>query len=316
MIILVTGGAGFIGSNLSARLLAAGNEVIVVDNLDDYYKGKEKNIERIGSKDDFTFLRGDVTDKEFMGKVMKDVDIVYHLAAQPGVRISVENPQKTVKANILGTANVLKTASDNSVKKMIFSSSSSVFGKLEYMPIDEKHPKNPISPYGLSKLCCEKYCKLYEELSGIKTVILRYFTAYGPAQRPDMGINIFIRKAIRNEPITIFGDGKQTRDFTYVDDLVDAFIIMGQHKKAIGEAVNFGTGRETSILELANKIISISGSKSQIAFQEARAAEVHRLVADTKKARELFGWESRVNLEEGLKKNIEWVRGAGNEHKK
>ncbi len=309
MRVMVTGGAGFIGSNLSARLLASGNELIVVDNLDDYYKGKDKNIERIGSKDDFTFLKGDVTDRGFMNKAMRGVDVVYHLAAQPGVRISVENPQKTVNANILGTVNVLKTASDNGIKKMVFASSSSVFGRLDYMPVDEKHPKNPISPYGLSKLCCESYCKLYENLTNIKTVILRYFTVYGPAQRPDMGMNIFIRKATGNEPITIFGDGKQTRDFTYIDDIVNATVLAGEIKKAENEDFNLGGGHNIEINELVKHIIKLCDSNSKIEYVKKKTGDVDHTLANNKKARDVLGWKPKTGLTEGLKNQIKFQRG-------
>lgn len=310
MKMLVTGGAGFIGSNLAAGILKDGHDLVVVDNFDDYYTGKEKNLGRVGNKKDFTFLKGDVTDKEFMAKSAEGVDLVYHLAAQPGVRISVENPQKTVKANILGTVNVLKAAADAGVKKVVFASSSSVFGKAEYMPIDEKHPKNPISPYGLSKLCCEHYCKLYEELAGIKTVALRYFTVYGPSQRPDMAINIFIRKALKNETISVFGDGKQTRDFTYIGDIVDATMLAGEKQKADGEDFNLGGGHNIDVNSLVQKIAELCGSESKITHEDKKTGDVDHTLADNRKARKILGWNPETSLDDGLKKQIEYQSGG------
>jgi UDP-glucose 4-epimerase len=198
-----------------------------LDNFDDYYDPliKRKNVEPFLQNEDFHLIEGDIRDKSLMKDILIGTDYVFHEAAQAGVRISVEDPMKPHEINATGTLNLLETALDSGVKKIINASSSSVYGKVEYLPFDENHPNQPVSPYGVSKLLAEHYCRVFEELYGLKSVCLRYFTVYGPRMRPDLAISIFTKAALKNEPITVFGDGEKTRDFTFIDDIVKANII-------------------------------------------------------------------------------------------
>ena len=221
--IIVTGGAGFIGSHIAEKLAKGGHEIVIVDNLDDYYSIdlKKRNIEIILNSGEASFINADVTDLKSMSEIIDStVDYVYHEAAQAGVRISVEDPFKPNNVNVVGTLNVLKASLDAGVKKVINASSSSVYGKVKYLPFDEQHPNQPVSPYGVSKLAAEHYCRVFHEVYGLPTTSLRYFTVYGPRMRPDLAISIFTRKMLHNEFITIFGDGEKTRDFTHIDDIV------------------------------------------------------------------------------------------------
>ena len=228
-------------------------EVLCLDNFDDYYDPqiKKRNIEKFTSCPNFTLIKGDIRDKILLKKIMIDIDYIFHEAAQAGVRISVDDPVKPHEINATGTLNLLEAAKDADVKKIINASSSSVYGKIKYLPFDELHPTEPVSPYGVSKLMAEDYCRVFQELYALKTVSLRYFTVYGPCMRPDLAIHIFMHKALRNEPIIIFGDGTKTRDFTYIQDIVQANI--KAMNKGSGE-YNIGGGYNISVQQLAEKI--------------------------------------------------------------
>ena len=221
---LVTGGAGFIGSHIVDKLLTDGNVVRVIDNFDAYYdpKIKRKNVEHNMNNANFQLLEGDIRKLSDVERALQGIDAIIHEAAQPGVRISVEDPIKTNDVNIMGTLNILETARKKDIKKIIFASSSSVYGKIEYLPFDEKHPTQPISPYGASKLSCENYCKVFSELYGTQIVMLRYSTVYGPRMRPDLAINKFMHKALSGRAIEVYGDGSKTRDITFIDDVVES----------------------------------------------------------------------------------------------
>jgi len=303
---LVTGGGGFIGSHIINRLLAGNQSVICLDNFDPYYDPiiKMKNIEKFQSNPDFTLIRGDILDKKLLNSVLKDVDYVFHEAAQAGVRISVENALKTHETNATGTLALLETARNSGVKKIINASSSSVYGKVEYLPFDEKHPACPVSPYGVSKLMTEHYCRVYEEIYGLKSVSLRYFTVYGPNMRPDLAISIFSRQALKNEQITIFGDGNKTRDFTFIDDIVDANMLAMKNGSGI---FNVGGGHNVSILHLAEKIIEITKSSSQIIYKESVLGDAIHTFANTDLIRKKLGWNPKTTLEEGLRRYVQWL---------
>ncbi|MCJ7636223.1 MAG: NAD-dependent epimerase/dehydratase family protein, partial [Nitrososphaeraceae archaeon] len=223
MISLVTGGAGFIGSHLCDILLSFGHNVICLDNFDNYYSPqiKRKNILKLLNNDNFILIEGSILNEKLLKSIILEnsIDYIFNEAAQPGVSISVKYPMKPFETNIRGTLNVLNAALDSSVKKIINASSSSVYGKTYYLPYDEGHPTEPVSPYGVSKLAAEHYCRIYYELYGLKTTSLRYFTVYGPAGRPDMSPFRFIKWILDDSPVIIFGDGNQKRDFTYVDDI-------------------------------------------------------------------------------------------------
>lgn len=311
--IVITGGAGFIGSHIGERCAKEGHEVVLIDNLDDYYSPqlKKENIECVLASGKATFVHGDITDLELLRKVIdKDVDFVYHEAAQAGVRISVENPFKANEVNVLGTLNVLQASLESDVERLINASSSSVYGKVEYLPFDEKHPSQPVSPYGVSKLAAEHYCRVFYDVYGLPTVSLRYFTVYGPRMRPDLAICIFTRKMLKNEKIKIFGDGTQTRDFTYIDDIVQANKKLLDSSKADGRVINIGSGNRISINDLAMNLKEIIGSSSELIYAELQKGDAEHTLADVSLAKELLGYESCVNIHEGLRRFVSYSSHA------
>lgn len=303
---LITGGAGFIGSHLCENLLDKG-EVVCLDNFDPYYNPwvKRKNIEMLMGYPNFKLVEGSILDKQLLSKVLEDVDYVFHNAAQAGVRVSVENPMKTHEVNATGTLNILETAVDSGVKKVINASSSSVYGKVSYLPFDEDHPNVPISPYGVSKLVAEHYCRVFSELHDLKTFSLRYFTVFGPRMRPDLAINIFTRKALNNESIEIYGDGEKTRDFTFIDNIVNANL---QAMERGGGAYNIGGGERISINKLAEKIVAIVGSESEIIYSESMKGDAEHTWSDVSKARRDLGYKPEVGLDDGLRRYVKWYK--------
>jgi UDP-glucose 4-epimerase len=305
---LVTGGAGFIGSWLCERLLEKG-EVVCLDNFDPYYspQAKRKNIETLMQHPNFELVKGSILDSELLSRVFLDVDYVFHNAAQAGVRMSVENPGKTHEVNATGTLNVLKAAVDCGIRKVINASSSSVYGKVSYLPFDEEHPNMPISPYGVSKLVAEHYCRVFSELYSLETVSLRYFTVFGPRMRPDLAINIFTGKALNNEPIEIFGDGEKTRDFTFIDNIINANLLAMERGRGV---YNIGGGERVSINGLAEKIVGIVGSESEIFYSDSVKGDAEHTWSDVSKARRELGYEPEVGLDEGLRRYVQWYKGA------
>ncbi|AKB82180.1 UDP-glucose 4-epimerase [Methanosarcina barkeri 3] len=303
---IVTGGAGFIGSHLIEKLLSKGYEVICLDNFDPYYstQTKKRNVELYLKNDNFTLVKGDIRDIVLLKDLFCGVDYIFHQAAQAGVRTSVDNPMKPHEVNATGTLNLLKTALDFDIKKFIFASSSSVYGQISYLPFDEQHPTFPVSPYGVSKLMAEHYCRVFSELYGLKTISLRYFTVYGPRMRPDLAISIFTKAALQNSSITIFGDGSKTRDFTYVDDIVDANMI-AMHKGK-GE-YNIGGGHSISIMDLADTIISVTGSTSDIVFKECIKGDAEHTLANNEKAKRELDWKPMVTINDGIRKYVDWM---------
>ena len=301
---LVTGGAGFIGSHLCERLLEKG-EVVCLDNFDPYYspQAKRKNIEPLIKHPDFELVEGNILDRELLSRLFADVDYVFHNAAQAGVRASVENPLKTHEVNATGTLNLLEAAADSGVRKVINASSSSVYGKVSYLPFDEDHPNVPISPYGASKLVAEHYCRVFSELHGLETVSLRYFTVFGPRMRPDLAINIFTGKALNNEPIEVFGDGEKTRDFTFIDNIIDANLRAIERGSGV---YNIGGGERISINELAKRIVAIVGSESKIIYSDSVKGDAEHTWSDVSKARRDIGYEPGIGLDQGLERYVEW----------
>lgn len=302
MISLITGGAGFIGSHLCDKLLSFDHKVICLDNFDDYYSPeiKRKNILKLLNNDNFTLIEGSILDEKLLKSIILEhsVDYIFHEAAQPGVSISVKYPMKPFETNTRGTLNVLNAALDSSVKKIINASSSSVYGKTYYLPYDERHPTEPISPYGVSKLAAEHYCRIYYELYGLKTTSLRYFTVYGPKMRPDLAISIFIKNALNNEPLMIFGDGSKTRDFTYVDDIIEANLL--SISNGDGEIFNIGGGHRISIQELAENIINFTDSKSIISYSESVKGDAQNTHSDSSFAKKKLNWEPKTTLKDGI----------------
>lgn len=310
----MTGAAGFIGSHLVDELLERGNVVVGFDNFDDYYTGKERNIQNSLSNHDFKMVRANILDFEALSDAMEGVEVAFHLAAQPGVRFSVENPWKTTKVNVDGTLNALVAAKRNDVDRFVFASSSSVYGVPKYLPVDEEHPKAPISVYGSSKLAAEEYCRLFGHEYDVSIVVLRYHTVYGPRQRPDMAIYKFTEAFTKNKRPVIFGDGGQTRDFTFVSDVIQGTVRAGEEDAAVGEAFNIGSGSEVSVNELVRIIASLTDKETvSPLFEEPKKGDVPDTHADIRKAQRILGYQPEVSLEIGLREFVDWFlkkRGA------
>lgn len=300
---LVTGGAGFIGSNLVDRLIKSNYEVAVIDDLS---TGKRENLNPKA-----VFYQEDICDLERIKPLFKEVDGVFHLAAIPRVPLSIEDPVGTFKVNVLGTVNVFKAAIDSGVKIIVFASSSSIYGDQEKLPLEESMKPNPISPYGLQKLIGEQIAKLFTDLYKTPIVSLRYFNVYGG--RIDFNsdyslvIGKFLRLKSQNKPLTVFGDGEQTRGFCYVDDVVDASIKAAESEKIKGgEAINISQEKSYSI----NYLSKLIGGEVQ--YLPKRAGDPLNTQADIASAKKLLGWEPKVGIEEGVRKTIEWYGKSQN----
>jgi len=293
MKIIVTGGAGFIGSHLVDRLIEEGDKVIVIDNLS---AGKKENL---NPEADFHQL--DICDFEKIKPLFQNVDYVFHLAAIPRVPISVKDPITTSKVNVMGTINVFKAAIDNNIKRIIFASSSSVYGDQKKLPLREDMIPNPISPYALQKLTGEQFAKLFTQLYKIPIVSLRYFNVYGSRADPDseysLVIGKFLKQRSQGNPLTIFGDGEQTRSFCYVDDVIEANIkAMRSERLKGGEVINIGSEKSYSINYLADLI------GGQIQYLSPRPGDVLHTKADTNLAKNFLDWQPKVSFEQGLKR--------------
>ncbi|NGM67796.1 NAD-dependent epimerase/dehydratase family protein [Natronolimnobius sp. AArcel1] len=314
MNVLVTGGAGFIGSHITEGLLSAGHDVTVLDVMDPFYdlKIKEQNLERCrdAGGDRFSFIEGSITDEDVIERVIADNDIeyVYNQAAQAGVRASVENPKKVHKINTTGVLNLLETANAYDVERVIHASSSSVYGVDKYLPYDESHPNTPQSPYGVSKLTAEHYCRVWSEIHDVPTVCLRYFTVYGPRMRPNMAITNFTSRCLNGESPVIYGDGEQTRDFTYVDDVVAANLKLLETDAADGTVMNVGSAGTITIDELAAHVVEATGADVEIAYDAAREADARHTHADVSRAHELIGYKPTTSIRDGVSQFVAWYR--------
>lgn len=314
MRILITGGAGFIGSHLAERLLRDGHHVTVLDTLDPYYEVgiKEHNLQRCRdvATDRFAFIEGSVTDESLVDSIMSDNDIefIYHEAAQAGVRTSVENPKKPHEINTTGLLNVLLAADRYGVDRIVNASSSSVYGKPDYLPYDEEHPTRPKSPYAVTKLSAEHYCRVWNDLYDTSTVSLRYFTVYGPRMRPNMAITNFTSRCLNGKPPVIYGDGRQTRDFTYIDDIVDANLQFLETDVADGDVLNIGSSDTITIKELAEHIIAVTDADVDIIYDEPKEADARHTHADVSKAKRRIDYEPSVDIRTGVSQFVEWYR--------
>jgi len=305
--VLVTGGAGFIGSHLVDRLLKNDFEVHVIDDLS---TGKLKNIAHHQGKENFHFIKGDIQDLDLVKKIVKDLDAVFHEAALVSVPRSVENPVHTNEINVTGTLNLLKACADSGVKRFIHASSSSVYGETETLPNREDLNPQPISPYAVSKLAAESYVRVFYEVYGLETVCLRYFNVYGPRQTygPYSGvITIFINHLLSDQPPNVFGDGEQTRDFTNVQDTVESNMLALKRKSAVGQVFNIATGVATTINQLAEMLQEIMGRTNlKVVYTSPRPGDIRHSYADISKAKRILGYEPKISLREGLTQLVEW----------
>lgn len=309
MKVLVTGGAGFIGSHIVERLVKDGHEVVAYDNLS---SGKRENLAHIGPK--VELIEADVRDAPQLDYYMAGCDVVFHEAAVVSVPYSVEHPQETHDVNIQGTLNVLLAAKRRGVKRVVFACSAAVYGDDPEMPKRESMRAAPMSPYGVEKMTGEHYLGVWNLLYGVETVSLRYFNVFGERQDPKSPysgvISIFVDRALKGEPVTIYGDGGQSRDFVYVGNVVDANIRAALTPGIGGRAYNVACGKSTTLLELLDTIEGIVGSKTGRTFAPPRAGDIRESVADVTRIREDLGYDPKVGVEEGLRRLVEQVRAA------
>jgi len=302
MKVLVTGCAGFIGSHLTERLLRDGFDVIGIDCFTDYYprEYKDKNIKNALEDERFTLIEQDIRSMD----AFPDVNYVFHQAAQAGVRKSWGRDFEIyARDNILATQRLLEYYKDCGIKKFVYASSSSVYGDCE-LPMKETRMLKPVSPYGVTKLAAENLCYLYYENYGVPTASLRYFTVYGPRQRPDMAIHLFVRAILNREEITVYGDGNQTRDFTFVDDVVEANLLAAMSSSQ-GEVFNVGGGTRISVNELIKIMENVTGRRAVVKYIEKQKGDVKDTLADADKIGKL-GWKPKVGIEEGVRRFVEW----------
>ena len=317
MKMLITGGAGFVGSHLCEKYVKDGHTVLCLDN---FISGDLMNVRHLLDFRNFKLIKGDIRDFDLLEKIMPDVDVVFHLAAQIHVDRSYIEPKLTYEINVMGTQNILEIARMYDTKRVIYASTSEVYGSAQYAPIDEKHPLNAPHPYGASKIAADRMCYSYIQTYGMDIAILRSFNIFGSRQR-DVGyggvISIFTRRVLNDVPPVIYGDGLQTRDYTYIEDATRAYDLVLNHKEPMIEPINFGSGRELTILDLANMTINLCGKKGNIKpiHVEPRIGEVKRLIADATRAKELLGWKPEYDFKTGLKAFIEWYRSYGFEER-
>jgi nucleoside-diphosphate-sugar epimerase len=305
---LVTGGAGFIGSHLTEELVRRGHSVRVADSL---ITGKRSNLDHIKGVD---FLEGDLADEPFARRAVEGIDYVLHQAAIPSVPRSVKDPITSNRANVDATLNVLVAARDAKVKRLVFAGSSSAYGNTPTLPKHEDMPTNPLSPYALQKVIGEQYLQMFTTLYGLETVSIRYFNVFGPRQDPSSPysgvISVFATALLENRSPKIYGDGEQTRDFTYVANVVDGVLRACEAKDASGEVINVATAGRISLNDLFRAMREIVGAQVEPTYVESRAGDVRDSQADISKARRLLGYTPMVSFEEGLRQTIAWYRSA------
>lgn len=316
MRVLVTGGAGFIGSNLVDEL-AKDNDVVILDN---FSSGKEENISHHKGKNNVRVITGDVRDKGILFDVTKGIDVVYHLAVQC-LRVSINDPQINHEVNATGTLNLCMAALENSVKRFVYISSSEVYGTAITVPMDERHPSEPTTIYGASKLAGEKYALVYHRLYGLESIIVRPFNTYGPRAHFEgvygEVIPRFVIRVLNDKPPIIFGDGSQTRDFTYVSDTVKGIILASECDEMIGQSVNLARGEEISINKIAEIILNTLGKQNLTPiYEKRRPGDVMRHYAGVNKAERIFGFKAEISIDRGIDSFIEWFTSQGYDMKK
>lgn len=311
MNILITGGAGFIGSTLADKLLSDGHHVIVVDNFNSYYdvKLKWQNIASNMNNKRYTLCVADIENKESLREIFSanSIDCIVHLAGRAGVRPSIEQPEAYVTSNILGTVHILELMKDFGIKKMIFASSSSVYGNCTAEKFSEDlNVREPISQYAATKSSDEQFAYTYSKLYGINVVCLRFFTVYGPRQRPDLAIRKFIELIEQDKPIPLYGDGTTMRDYTYIDDIVEGICSAIAYNKTPYEIINLGGGSPVTLNNMLQTIEKVLGKKAKIEHFPMQKGDVIKTISDISKAKRLLGYLPKTNFEEGIRKFVEW----------
>jgi nucleoside-diphosphate-sugar epimerase len=305
---LVTGGAGFIGSNTVEELVRRGDSVVVLDDLS---SGKEENLADVRGK--ITFIKGSITDIDVVRKAVQEADYVLHLAARTSVPRSVKDPIETNRVNIDGTLNVLVAARDAKVKRLVLAASSSAYGETPTLPKVENMAPAPISPYGVTKLVGELYAQTFGRCYGLDNVSLRYFNIFGPRQDPGSPysgvLSKFCSAALDGTEAVIFGDGEQTRDFTFVENAVQANLLACEASAATGKVFNIGTGARFSLNKVVSLLGAISGAQLRVKYEPAREGDIRDSLADISKAREILSYQPSVSFEAGLKRTFDWYRG-------
>ena len=307
--VLVTGGAGFIGSNLTEALLQRGHFVRI---LDDFSTGKRENLIFDKAYPSPEVIKGDIREFSTCQKAVKGIEYVFHQAALPSVQRSIEDPETSNAINVGGTLNILLAAREEKVKRVIYASSSSVYGDTPTLPKHEEMPPDPLSPYALQKYIGEQYCRLFYQLYGLDTISLRYFNIFGPKQDPNSlysaVIPKFIDALLQGRPPIIFGDGEQSRDFTYIENVVQANLLAMSAEHLHGEAINIACGKRISLNQLLNVLKEILGSKLSPIYQEPRQGDVKHSLADIRKGKEILNYEPTVGIEIGLEKTVYFFR--------
>lgn len=309
--IIVTGVGGFIGSSLTEALLERGKKVIGIDQFNDYYDPtlKRQNISQFKEHPDFQLIENDIQSLNW-SELLTDVDIIYHQAAQAGVRASWgEGFRAYTERNINATQIILEAAKDApNLKRLVYASSSSIYGNAESFPTPESICPQPVSPYGITKLVGEQLCNLYHQNFAVPCVSLRYFTVYGPRQRPDMAFHKFFKWILQDEPISIYGDGQQTRDFTFISDAIAANLAAGTVPEAVGEVFNIGGGSRVVLAEVINMMEEIVGRPIKKNFVGKARGDARHTSADVSKAEKILGYKPEVSLKEGLRREWEWIK--------
>jgi nucleoside-diphosphate-sugar epimerase len=308
--VLVTGGAGFIGSNLAEELIRQGADVRIIDDLS---TGFRENLDEIEGS--FDFVEGGLNDSELLRDILQGVEVVFHQAALPSVPRSVADPVETHEACVNGTFNLLLSARESGVRRVVYAASSSAYGDQPTLPKVETMRPEPMSPYAAAKLMGEYYCRVFTEVYGLDTISLRYFNVFGPRQNPSSHysgvISRFIDAVMKDETPIIYGDGEQTRDFTYVANVVDANIRAATCEKGFGEVINVANGERVSLIELLKVLGRVVGKPDVAAgFQPERKGDVRHSQADNRKAKDLIGYQKLVGLEEGLERTISWWKNS------
>ncbi len=312
----ITGGAGFIGSSLAQRLIKEGNEVVVIDNFCDFYnpKLKEDNIKDLLQNKNFKLYRKDIRNIEAINEIFEEnnIDVVIHLAAMAGVRPSIENPILYQEVNCMGTQNILEEMRKHNIKKLVMASSSSVYGNCKEVPFKENMIVDyAISPYAATKKANEVMTHVYHKLFNMDVIMLRFFTVYGPKQRPDLAINKFTRLMLQNQEIPMFGDGTTSRDYTYIDDIVDGVVkacLYCLENKNVYEILNLGNSSPISLLEMINTIGEVLNITPKIKQLPMQPGDVERTYADITKAKSLIGYNPKTEFKQGIKNFTEWYK--------